>query len=90
MASPLIPFVRFKKVLVSCRRLGKSLSWCLARLPLMFALLLLDGLGEAMGYATNQSAYAMAYCSNSEIDRARYLSSKDREFFNRESAVHHR
>ena len=90
MASPLIPFVRFKKVLVSCRRLGKSLSWCLARLPLMFALLLLDGLGEAMGYATNQSAYAMAYCSNSEIDRARYLSSKDREFFNREAAVHHR
>ena len=90
MASPLIPLVRFKKVLASCRRLGKSLSWCLARLPLMFALLLFDGLGEAMGYATNRSAYAMAYCSNSEIDRARYLSNKDRESFNCEAAVHHR
>lgn len=90
LASPLIPFVRFKKVLKACRRLGKSASWCIARLPLILALLLIDGLGEALGYATNRSARAMAYCSNSEVHRARYLTPKDRESFNSEASVHHR
>lgn len=80
LASPLIPLVRLVRVVRACQRLART-PLLLGQLPVFLLLLAADAAGEAVGYATALSGPAMAWCSDSEFDRPRYMSSRDRELF---------
>lgn len=76
-ASPLIPWVRLIRVTRAAFRIGQK-----ARIPKMlsiaFILLVFDGIGEMAGYI-GSIGKSMAYLSDREMDRDRYLTAGDRE-----------
>jgi hypothetical protein len=50
-ASPMIPFVRLARTLGNARRLGRGMSFLARVIPALFAGLVMDGVGQMVGYA---------------------------------------
>ncbi len=77
LAAPLIPVVRFRRIVRELRRPGRA-SYLMPRvLPLLFAGLVVDGTGEMIGYAFG-CGNAMRRLSDMEFHRERYLTNHDR------------
>ncbi len=75
--APLIPFVRFCRIVGELRRPGRARHLMPQVLPLLFAGLLVDGAGEMIGYAFG-AGNAMRRLSDMEFHRERYLTKHDR------------
>jgi hypothetical protein len=76
-ASPLIPFVRFVRLAPVARRCGGERRIFPAVLPALLAGLLLDGLGELMGYAFGGGG-SVARVTGFEYDRERNMRPRER------------
>jgi hypothetical protein len=76
--SPLIPFVRFRRIVGELRRPGRPRHLLPRITPALFAFLLFDGLGEMVGYACG-AGRAMRKLSDMEFHRKRYLRKTDRQ-----------
>ena len=73
-ASPLIPLVRFSRVVRTVHGLGRQIP--LRTLPTAALLLLVDGVGEMVGYAAGAGS-AMRKLSDGEFRRERFLREQD-------------
>jgi hypothetical protein len=71
LASPLIPLVRMARIVQHVRRVHPR-HGLLRLLPVVAVFLVLDGLGEMIGYATG-SGRAMQVVSADEFHRERFL-----------------
>jgi len=76
-SAPLIPFVRFRRIVSELRRPGRARHLLPRVLPLLFAGLVADGTGEMIGYACG-GGNAMKRLSDMEFHRERYLTKHDR------------
>ena len=76
-SAPLIPFVRFRRIVGELRRPGRARHLMPRVLPLLFAGLVVDGTGEMIGYACGVGN-AMRRLSDMEFHRERYLTKHDR------------
>ncbi len=76
-SAPLIPFVRFLRIVGELRRPGRVPGLIPRVLPLLFVGLLVDGAGEMIGYAFG-GGQAMKRLSDMEFHRERYLTKQDR------------
>lgn len=76
--SPLIPLVRLAKILCELARPGRPRPW--RALPLLGGLLLVDGLGELVGYWAG-AGHAMARLTDMEFHRDRHLTAADGRLF---------
>ena len=79
-AAPLIPLVRFWRILQLLRHCGREHHLLPRILPVLFIALVLDGLGEALGYALG-GGDAVRNSSEYEFHRDRNLTAQDREAF---------
>jgi len=77
VGSPLIPLVRACRVLRAIHRIGR-LDLLPRVLPAILFLLIVDGLGEAIGYAAGPGR-AIELISDAEFHRERYLADPDEE-----------
>lgn len=77
VTSPLIPFIRFRRIVRELRRPGRERNLIPRLLPLLCAGLVVDATGEMMGYAFG-AGQAMRRLSDMEFHRERYLSTHDR------------
>ena len=75
--APLIPLVRFRRIVGELRRPGRARHLIPRVLPLLFAGLVVDGVGEMIGYACG-AGNAMRRLSDMEFHRERYLTKHDR------------
>ena len=75
--SPLIPVIRFRRIIRELHRPGRARDLIPRVLPLLFARLVVDGTGEMIGYAFGPGN-AMRRLSDMEFHRERYLSTHDR------------
>ena len=75
--APLIPLVRFMRIVRELRRPGRPRHLLPRIMPALFAFLVLDGLGELVGYAFGPGR-SMAKLSDMEFHRQRYLQRMDR------------
>ncbi|MGH8597776.1 MAG: glycosyltransferase [Gammaproteobacteria bacterium] len=75
-ASPLIPFVRFKRIVKELRAPGRKRDLLPRIVPLLFASLVVDAAGEMAGYALGVGD-AMRKLSDMEFHRHRYLAKAD-------------
>ena len=75
--APLIPLVRFGRIVGQLRRPGRARHLMPRVLPLLFAGLVVDGTGEMIGYAFGVGN-AMRRLSDMEFHRERYLTKHDR------------
>jgi hypothetical protein len=75
--APLIPLVRFRRIVGELRRPGRARHLMPRVLPLLFAALVVDGTGEMIGYACGVGN-AMRRLSDMEFHRERYLTKHDR------------
>ncbi len=75
--APLIPLVRFRRIVGELRRPGRARHLMPRVLPLLFAGLVVDGTGEMIGYACG-AGNAMRRLSDMEFHRERYLTKYDR------------
>ena len=79
LASPAIPLVRFFRTAPIAGRTVTN-PWLACRIiPVLFFMLLIDGLGEAIGYTTGSPGDAMSVLSDGEFHRYRHLNAADRE-----------
>lgn len=76
-SAPLIPFVRFSRIVGELRRPGRARHLMPRAAPLLFAGLVADGAGEMIGYACGVGN-AMRRLSDMEFHRERYLTKHDR------------
>lgn len=79
LGSPLIPFVRFRRLLrdaARVRRAGARLPH--GTLPTAFLTLTVESLGEALGYATGNAEGTLPELTAIEFNRHRYLNAADR------------
>lgn len=76
--SPLIPFVRFLRLVRELRQRGRPRHLLPRVAPMLFAALLFDGAGEMVGYALGPGR-AMTVLSDMEFHRGRYMKSSGRE-----------
>jgi hypothetical protein len=76
--APLIPPVRFWRIVRELRRPGRPDHLLPRVLPALIAGLILDGAGEMVGYAFG-CGNAMARLSDMEFHRDRYLAKRDRK-----------
>jgi hypothetical protein len=77
LASPAIPVVRFFRIAPIAGRTIRS-AWLACRvLPLLLLMLIVDGLGEAVGYLTGSPGDAMRILSDGEFHRHRHLNEAD-------------
>jgi len=77
LAAPLIPVIRFYRIVGELRRPGRARQLMPQVLPLLFAGLVVDGTGEMIGYAFG-AGKAMRRLSDMEFHRERYLTEHDR------------
>jgi hypothetical protein len=77
-ATPLIPLVRFWRIVRELRKPGRPRHLLLRVLPTLMAGLILDGAGEMIGYAFGPGN-AMAKLSDMEFHRDRYLAKWERK-----------
>ena len=84
--SPLIPLVRFRRIVSELRRPGRPRQLLPRILPALFAFLVFDGLGEMFGYAFG-AGRSMAKLSDLEFHRQRYLHKTDRQAHRKTSAA---
>ncbi len=75
--SPLIPLVRFLRIVRELRRPGRPRYLLPRVMPGLFAALFFDGLGEMAGYLFG-AGHSMAKLSGMEFHRQRYLQKMDR------------
>jgi hypothetical protein len=75
--APLIPLVRFHRIVGELHRPGRARHLMPRVLPLLFAGLVVDGTGEMIGYAFGVGN-AMRRLSDMEFHRERYLRKHDR------------
>lgn len=75
-AAPLIPWVRFARIIRELRREGRPRHLLPRIIPALFILLAFDGLGEMVGYAFG-AGRSMAILSEMEFHRQRYLDKLD-------------
>lgn len=75
-AGPLIPAVRFARIVRQSLRPGRSRRVLARALPALAAGLVIDGAGETVGYAFGPGR-AMAILSDMEFHRRRYLAHED-------------
>lgn len=76
-ASPLIPFVRFARLVPIARRCGRGRRIFPVVLPALLAGLFLDGLGELLGYMLG-GGESVARVTGFEYDRERYMRQRER------------
>ncbi len=76
-SAPLIPFVRFRRIIRELKRPGRAPGVFPRVLPLLFIGLVVDGAGEMIGYAFG-GGQAMKRLSDMEFHRERYLTDRDR------------
>lgn len=76
-SAPLIPFVRFRRILGELHRPGRGRHLMPRLLPLLFMGLVVDGTGEMIGYACG-AGNSMKRLSDMEFHRERYLTQHDR------------
>jgi hypothetical protein len=76
-SSPLIPFVRFGRIIRELKQPGRAPGLLPRVLPLLFLGLVVDGMGEMIGYAFGVGQ-AMKRLSDMEFHRERYLTHRDR------------
>jgi hypothetical protein len=80
LGAPLIPIVRFARI-VQMIRTSATYSWLFPRvLPMLGLMLLLDGIGELVGYVTGPGG-APEILGQIEFNRARFMNRSDREEF---------
>jgi hypothetical protein len=77
LASPAIPVVRFFRTAPVAGRTLTSVRLGCRVMPLLFLMLIIDGLGEAIGYFTGRSGNAMRILSDGEFHRRRHLNRAD-------------
>lgn len=77
LAAPLIPVIRFYRIVGELRRPGRARQLMPRVLPLLFAGLAVDGTGEMIGYAFGVGN-AMRRLSDMEFHRERYLTKHDK------------
>jgi hypothetical protein len=77
VTSPLIPVIRFLRIVRELRRPGRGRNLMPRVLPLLCAGLVVDGIGEMIGYVFG-AGKAMRRLSDMEFHRERYLSAHDR------------
>jgi hypothetical protein len=75
--APLIPLVRFIRIVGDLRRKGRPRHLLPRIMPSLFAALVFDGLGEMVGYSLGPGR-SMAKLSDMEFHRQRYLHKMDR------------
>jgi glycosyltransferase involved in cell wall biosynthesis len=76
LASPLIPFVRFRRIVKELRAPGRKRDLLPRIVPLLFASLVVDAVGEMTGYALGPGD-AMRKLSDMEFHRSRYVVKSD-------------
>jgi hypothetical protein len=77
VGSPLIPLVRFRRAIDDARRIGSAHELPRGTLLFTFVTLVLDSLGEAIGYAAGEGD-ALDVLTPYEFDREAYLNAEDR------------
>jgi hypothetical protein len=77
LAAPIIPVVRFRRIVGELRKPGRATQLLPRVLPLLFAGLVVDGTGEMIGYACGPG-HAMRRLSDMEFHRERYMTRHDR------------
>lgn len=75
-ASPLIPFVRLKRIVKELRAPGRKRDLLPRIVPLLFTSLVVDAVGEMAGYAFG-AGDAMRKLADMEFHRHRYLAKSD-------------
>jgi hypothetical protein len=80
VAAPLIPPVRLARLTREMSRPGRARPGLWRVWPLLFVLLMLDALGEMVGYLTG-AGEAMAKLTDMEFHRDRHLTAADRQCF---------
>ena len=86
VGSPMIPVVRLYRVIKELRRPGRSNSVPPILFPLLLLLLVIDGIGEMVGYACG-SGNAMEMMTDMEFHRERFMDDKDRRTFSPSKAA---
>jgi hypothetical protein len=82
LASPLIPFVRLIRI-VRLVRSSSELNYLFPRvLPMLLTVLLVDGLGELIGYTTGPGD-SPRFLGSIEFNRVRFLAEEDRTNYER-------
>lgn len=76
LGGPLIPWVRLWRIVRELRRPGRPRHLLPGILPSLIAGLLIDGLGEMLGYASG-AGDSLDKVTDAEFDRARYLTEED-------------
>lgn len=76
-AAPLIPLVRFARIVRELRREGRPRHLLPRIIPALLVFLAFDGLGEMVGYALG-AGHSMSILSEMEFHRQRYLSKIDK------------
>ncbi|MEO8578239.1 MAG: glycosyltransferase [Gemmatimonadales bacterium] len=80
VGSPMIPIVRFARIVQTVRASAPH-SWLFPRaLPMLALMLLLDGIGEIVGYVTGPGG-APDILGQIEFNRVRFMNKADREEF---------
>ena len=82
----MIPVVRLYRVIKELRRPGRSNSVPPILFPLLLLLLVIDGIGEMVGYACG-SGNAMEMMTDMEFHRERFMDDKDRRTFSPSKAA---
>jgi hypothetical protein len=80
IAAPVIPLVRLVRLAREMSRPGRARPGLGRVWPLLFVLLMLDALGEMVGYLTG-AGNAMAKLTDMEFHRDRHLTAADRQRF---------
>ncbi|MBP1749043.1 MAG: hypothetical protein H6Q52_1582, partial [Deltaproteobacteria bacterium] len=77
LASPLIPFVRLRRILRELRKPGRPRTLIPRVLPCLMIFLLSDGIGQMVGYAFNMGD-ASRKVMRTDFHRERYMNARDR------------
>lgn len=82
--APLIPFVRFSRILKQFRRVKNNTAPPLSCLPVLFFGLTLDGFGQMLGYAFG-TGNAKEKLGHFEFHRTKHISKIDREYISKQN-----